>query len=72
MRQPKSMSTKPLAVRETIASRKMCVQVACFQVRQPETRHARPGAGHPRLLFRGDKNVDCRDKPGHDDEEQAM
>jgi hypothetical protein len=32
-----------------------------------QTRHAPPGAGHPRLaFFFGAKNVDGRVKPGHD------
>jgi hypothetical protein len=34
-----------------------------------EFRHARPCAGHPRLSSRGDKDVDGRDKPGHDGED---
>jgi hypothetical protein len=29
-------------------------------------RHARPCAGHPRLPLLVDKDVDGRDKPGHD------
>jgi gamma-glutamyl AIG2-like cyclotransferase len=33
-----------------------------------ELRHARPCAGHPRLSSRDGKDVDGRDKPGHDDE----
>jgi hypothetical protein len=33
-------------------------------------RHARPCAGHPRLLFafRRAEDVDGQDKPGHDEE----
>ena len=30
-------------------------------------RHARPRAGHPRLVRRKFEDVDGRDKPGHDD-----
>src|SRR5256885_2489059 len=33
-------------------------------------RHARPWAGHPRLHF-GPKDVDGRDKPGHDEHSNA-
>jgi hypothetical protein len=29
-------------------------------------RHARPCAGHPRLLYGNRKDVDGRDRPGHD------
>jgi hypothetical protein len=35
-----------------------------------KVRHARPCAGHPRLTFGTSKDVDGRDKPGHD--EQGM
>jgi hypothetical protein len=31
-----------------------------------KNRHARPGAGHPRI-FSEVKDVDGRDKPGHDE-----
>jgi hypothetical protein len=37
-----------------------------------EFRHARPCAGHPRLSSRGDKDVDGRDKPGHNGEGGSM
>jgi len=30
-------------------------------------RHARPCAGHPRLILLSKKDVDGRDKPGHDE-----
>ena len=33
---------------------------------QTGLRHARPCAGHPRLSLTASKNVDGRDKPGHD------
>jgi peptidoglycan/LPS O-acetylase OafA/YrhL len=32
-------------------------------------RHARPCAGHPRLSYRGGRDVDGRDEPGQDDRE---
>src|SRR6185312_90745 len=38
----------------------------------PLTRHARPCAGHPRLGYRAKKDVDGRDKPGHDEEETLV
>jgi hypothetical protein len=31
-------------------------------------RHGRARPGHPRLSLNGTKNVDARDKPGHDEE----
>jgi pimeloyl-ACP methyl ester carboxylesterase len=37
----------------------------------PASRHARPWAGHPRLALAGTKDVDGRDKPGHDGGENA-
>jgi hypothetical protein len=32
-----------------------------------KARQARPGAGHPRLPFNREKDVDGRVKPGHDE-----
>src|SRR5213592_4687778 len=40
--------------------------------REPLGRHARPCAGHPRVVFfTTSKDVDGRDKPGHDGIKQA-
>src|SRR4051812_745692 len=38
----------------------------------PHDRHARPRAGHPRLSFAFTKDVDGRDKPGHDVENGSI
>jgi hypothetical protein len=38
-----------------------------FAIKNPFLRHARPCAGHPHLYPGSKKDVDGRDKPGHDE-----
>ncbi len=49
-------------------SRSETIVLVQVRLRHP-LRHARPCAGHPRLCLRHSKDVDGRDKPGHDSKE---
>src|SRR5712672_2889442 len=85
-RTPTSSGTKEKASRPALPTRRVSAEAACaeramaatssnlgivFIILPSATRHARACRGHPRLRTRREKDVDGRDKPGHDDVDRS-